>query len=265
MSLFNIFNTDPRSKELYHSDGIIPSDMHPTLAKSWLRSSQYHINPNIIEAPLNLQLNLSELDQLLQNVARPYFEYFGNLGNQSECALAISNRDGVIIHTDIPSKSSRSRQSAERHNFIVGADWKEKSVGTNAIGTVIEERINIFLYGSDHFTFNFNPYSCAGAPIFNLNNGELLGTMVTAGFQLHPHSLGWVTAIARLIERDLNDKMNLKAKIQESINQEKPYQSLPNLSFKHNKLAVEIAGEHPVFRSTLKDAEKIAKTNLNVL
>ena len=55
---------------------------------------------------------------------------------------------------------------------MIGADWTEKAVGTNSIGTAIAERKNIFLVGSDHFSFGWDPYACAASPLFNHINGE---------------------------------------------------------------------------------------------
>lgn len=264
MSSFEIFNTNLQSKDSYHLEGFA-SNIHPTLATSWVRSSHYNINPYIESAPVKSQFTLNELEQLLLDSSLPYLKYFANIPGQSEFLLALSNKDGVLIQVEERPKFSKL---AARHNFVAGAEWTEKTVGTNAVGTAIEERNNIYLSGLDHYSFGFSPYACAASPIFNLNNGEVLGVLDITGIgnELHFHSFGLVVAIARLIEKEINHQMGiLQGNSMLGFNKFQPYRSGNGITIKCQNTTVEITGENSNFRSAFRDAEKAAKTNLSML
>lgn len=267
MKLFEVFNTDPSVKDGFHMNGLIASNLHPILANSWHRSRQFNINSNIDAAPVRTQFCLSELDQLLLEVSLPYFKYFSDFFSKYESIIALSNKDGVIIHTEIPTLYRKLTKLAEKHNFMIGADWAEKSVGTNSIGTAIAERKNIFLIGAEHFSYGWDPYTCAASPFFSHINGDVLGVVDITGLnnKLNPHALGLVAAITSLIEKEINQRMiNLQNTIRQN-SEKKIHSSQPIISLKCNNAVLEIAGENPLFQSALKDVEKTTKTNLSVL
>lgn len=263
MNLFDVFNTDPSIKNIFHTDGLINSNIHPILAKSWCRSKQHNINPCIDAAPLSSQFRLCELDQILIDASLPYFKYFRDILSNCEYSIVLSNKDGVIIHFET-SRSRKLKKLAEKHNFAIGADWTEEAVGTNSIGTAIIERKNILLAGSDHFSFAWDPFTCAASPIFSHINGELLGVVNITGFKgkFNSHSIGLVAAIAALIEKELDQNLQNKNR---KDNQKKNYTTQPIITIKYNDTNLEIAGENSLFCSALKDAEKMAKTNISVL
>lgn len=58
-----------------------------------------------------------------------------------------------------------------------GFSYAEEFVGTNGIGTAIEERRSTRVFGSEHFSERLQVMSCAGTPIRNLLNGRLEGIL----------------------------------------------------------------------------------------
>src|SRR5256712_6461110 len=58
-----------------------------------------------------------------------------------------------------------------------GFSYAEEFVGTNGIGTAIEERRSARVFGSEHFSERLQVMSCAGTPIRNLLNGRLEGVI----------------------------------------------------------------------------------------
>src|SRR6202022_3642333 len=58
-----------------------------------------------------------------------------------------------------------------------GFSYLEQFVGTNGIGTAIEERRTSRVFGSEHFSERLQTMSCAGTPIRNLLNGRLEGVI----------------------------------------------------------------------------------------
>lgn len=259
---FTNFNADRFQRDFFQREGLLPASMHPVLAGSWIRSRESGVNPYIEEAPVVADFQLrGEADHILMEVARPYFEYFGKLLLFSECALALSNSRGVIIHVEGLSQS-KIRKLAERHNFLKGADWNEKVVGTSAIGTAIVERRSILLNGVDHFSYGWHPYSCVAAPVFGAG-GDVVGAVNASTYNglLHIHSMGWVAAMARLIEVDLK-KMAMNMMTAGSAREKSPvfYVSDNPLSGQPDML-----GKSPYFLLARDTARRVAGTDLGVL
>jgi transcriptional regulator of acetoin/glycerol metabolism len=261
--MFKKFKANRAQRDFFQQEGLIPKKIHPTLAGSWLRSREHGVDPFIEVAPPATDFLQSDTEELLLKSARPYFDYFGKLVAISECVLALSNARGAIIHLE-GRMEQKIRKLAERHNFLVGADWNEKAVGTNAIGTAITEKTNMLIHAEEHFSYAWHPYSCAASPVFDRASGEIIGVVDATSFSgsLHLHTIGWVAAVARLIEADYNKIVAIRKDRRESGNpparfyiRENPLQQGP----------VRILGNAPAFLLALNTACRVAKTDLGVL
>ena len=69
----------------------------------------------------------------------------------------------------------RSAGKAEAMNFVPGADWSERSAGTNAPGTALALDRELQIRGSEHFSRIVQPWSCTAAPVHDPDSGALLG------------------------------------------------------------------------------------------
>jgi transcriptional regulator of acetoin/glycerol metabolism len=260
---FTYFNTNRAFRDIFEQEGVLPAEVHPTLAGSWARSRDYGVNPYLNSAPSARAFPRDDWEEILLEVAKPYFKYFGRLLVVSDCALALSNSKGVIIYLE--GQASRTiKRLTEKHNFLVGGDWHEKAVGTNAIGMAIEERTNVFLQGVEHYSYGFHPYSCAASPMFDHFSDEVIGVVDASTFDghMHLHSMGWVAAMARLIEADFNKRIvDMKA-------YQTPTGKASRYYFGANPLEkgqLSVLGSSPEFLFALNTARKVAGTDLNVL
>lgn len=254
MDGFKRFNADIASKDIFLEQGLITANVHPILAGSWRRSSRYNVDPNLDAAPVASEHHKSELDNLLFNVAQPLFRYFAGLLDMDESILILSNGKGVILHMEAGRLVTRAKQLADRHNLLINADWSEEKVGTNAIGTAIAERTNVFISGHEHYSYAWHPYSCAASPIHDLKTGDVIGVVNVSSFceRLHIHSLGWVTALARLIGREVAGYRS------DSCKEEKKWAFV-------NPAGPDMVGTSPSFLATVADSRKAARSHLNVL
>lgn len=254
MDGFTKFITDSASKNLFLERGLISSDVHPILAGSWRRSSQYNIDPHLVAAPVATDNNRTELDNLLLNVAQPLFRNFAALLDMDESILILSNGKGIILHMESGRLATRAKKLADKHNLLVDADWREEKVGTNAIGTAIAAKTNVFISGPEHYSYAWHPYACAASPIHDVKTGEVIGVVNVSSFcdRLHIHSLGWVTALARLISGEVAGYRSSRGKVDKK-------RSL------FNSTGPEIVGKSPAFLATVEDGKKAAKSHLNVL
>src|SRR6478735_4984304 len=101
------------------------------------------------------------------------------------------------------------RNEARKINFVEGACWTEKEVGTNAIGTALQTEEPIMITGTEHYSIASHQWSCSAAPVRN-DEGNLIGIINISCpvNRAHPYTLGMVTSIAYTIERELSIRMH---------------------------------------------------------
>ncbi|MBW8382788.1 MAG: GAF domain-containing protein, partial [Youngiibacter sp.] len=78
----------------------------------------------------------------------------------------------------------------------------ERSIGTNAMGTCIEERTPLQVSGSEHFVSVYHRWTCSASPIWD-PDGNLIGSLDLTGYSdgVHSHTLGMVVAAAHSISK----------------------------------------------------------------
>ena len=119
--------------------------------------------------------------------------------------MVVVDSQGLVLWRDGPKKI---QQHAERLGFQVGANWTERSVGTNAIGTALVVSRPVQIYSAEHFVKTHHAWTCAAAPILDPVNGTLLGVVDVSGAAatVHPATLALVDAAARMAESYLREE-----------------------------------------------------------
>ncbi|MBP1760766.1 MAG: sensor protein, partial [Firmicutes bacterium] len=89
---------------------------------------------------------------------------------------------------------------ARQINFVRGAAWTEQEVGTNAIGTVLQEKIPLQISSYEHYCQLHHIWTCSAAPIFN-EQKQIIGVINMSGpsQEAHQHTLGMVVSAATAI------------------------------------------------------------------
>ncbi len=140
-----------------------------------------------------VQIARAEMDSLYEQIAG------------SGYALLLADPDGVILCAKVDPVLKRMFVQA---GLILGAQWNEKSEGTNGIGTCAAEARPITIHESDHFRSRHVGLSCSAAPIHD-SNGKLIAVLdassVNAGGtrESKMHTVALVNTSARLIEKCL--------------------------------------------------------------
>lgn len=148
------------------------------IAASWSRSINRHgldpadsKNSEIVsENDLNLR---REALGLFLNIASPKLDQLFGLVGSSGCAVFLTDREGVIL--DHRCKGA-DQQSFNSWGLMNGADWSERSEGTNGIGTCIAEDRSIIIHRNQHFRSKNTSMSCIDTPIYG-SNGEIMGAL----------------------------------------------------------------------------------------
>ncbi|GAB2749712.1 GAF domain-containing protein [Salinifilum aidingensis] len=116
--------------------------------------------------------------------------------------MVIADADGRVLWRD---GSSAVRRRADALTFVEGADWSERTVGTNAIGTALATGRPVQVYSAEHYVRTHHPWTCSASPINDPASGAVLGVVDVSGpaATVHASTLALVDAVAKLGEMHL--------------------------------------------------------------
>ncbi len=142
--------------------------------------------------PLPDQLSLMNFIPLLERELRPLLD-------DNVLLLVLSNAEGEIVWREGGRGLSRDADSL---GFQVGDSWTERSVGTNAIGTSLIERMPVQVHAAEHFCQAQQLWSCTGAPVIDVRNGRPLGVidLSTTASKSHPALVSLVASLASEVQ-----------------------------------------------------------------
>jgi hypothetical protein len=92
--------------------------------------------------------------------------------------VAVSAADGTLLWVEGDPAACRK---AEAMNFVPGADWSERSAGTNAPGTALALDSEVQIRGSEHFSRLVQPWSCTAVPVHDPVTGIMIGAIDLTG------------------------------------------------------------------------------------
>ncbi|MFF4899963.1 GAF domain-containing protein [Streptomyces sp. NPDC001068] len=193
-----------RAHETFTTAGTVPRPVRPVVAESWRRSARAGVGPDGT-ARVELtdgDLGAYRMEHPLARVMPLVRELMGTFAADGEHLLAVCDADGRLLWVE---GHPATRRRADRMNFVPGARWSESAVGTNAPGTAVAVDRPVQVFAAEHFIRRVQPWTCAAAPVHDPRTGRVLGAVdITGGDRLaHPHSLGFVQAVARAAESQL--------------------------------------------------------------
>ncbi|MFJ3307626.1 GAF domain-containing protein [Streptomyces sp. NPDC086549] len=193
-----------RAHETFTTAGTVPRPVRSVVADSWRRSARAGVGPDGTASVelMDGELGTYRAEHPLARVMPLFRELLGTFAADGEHLLAVCDAHGRLLWVEgHPS----TRRRADRMNFVPGARWAETAVGTNAPGTAVAVGRPVQVFAAEHFIRRVQPWTCAAAPVHDPHTGRVLGAVdITGGDELaHPHSLGFVQAVARAAEAHL--------------------------------------------------------------
>jgi len=178
------------------------------VARSWQRSLAKGVDPDLGEArPSSVALSPGSLARLREtHPLAPALPVIRRLlvddAVDSGVVVAVTAADGTLLWVE---GDPVVRGRAEKMNFAPGADWSERSAGTNAPGTALALGREVQIEGSEHFTRIVQPWSCTAVPVHDPDSGALLGAIdLTGGVQVaSAQTLALVRATVVAVENHL--------------------------------------------------------------
>ncbi|MCX2931077.1 GAF domain-containing protein [Mycobacterium sp. CVI_P3] len=180
------------------------SSLRPIVAKSWQRSLAKGVDPDGAAQPSPVGEELARLRQA--HPLAPALPVIRRLlvddAAGSGVVVAVTGADGTLLWVEGDRSACRR---AEAMNFIPGADWSERSAGTNAPGTALAVDAELQIHGSEHFSRVVQPWSCTAVPVHDPTTGALLGALdLTGGSRVaSPQALALVRATVVAVESHL--------------------------------------------------------------
>ncbi|RPF44814.1 GAF domain-containing protein [Streptomyces sp. Ag109_G2-6] len=182
-----------------------PAAPRPEIAESWRRMMAGGVHPDrdtrsrmLSAAETEERRQVSPLRELLPVLREGLLPEL----DESLHIMVVADADGRLLWREGHSSILRK---ADRLGFAVGADWDEAVVGTNGVGTSLVTRRPVQVFSAEHFVSSHHDWTCAGAPVHDPRDGQLLGVVDVSGplATMHPATLAWVSSVARLAEREL--------------------------------------------------------------
>jgi hypothetical protein len=173
----------------------VPQGARGVVARSWLRQTP---EGDKVSRPISddALLGRRERSQLLSSVVPLLKERLLPLAHEAGNELVISDDEGYPLWMFGPSPV---RRQSDGLGFVEGARWREGDVGTNALGTAMEERRPVQIFGPEHAREDQHAWVCTSAPILDRRARMPLGVVTLSGAfrTAHPHTLMLVTMAVR--------------------------------------------------------------------
>jgi hypothetical protein len=173
----------------------VPPHVRGVIARSWGRQTPEGAK---VSLPISGQdlLGRRERSRLLASVVPLLKDRLLPLANEAGNELVISDDEGYPLWMFGPSPV---RRRSDGLGFVEGARWRESDVGTNALGTAMEERRPVQIFGPEHAREDQHAWVCTSAPILDRRARMPLGVVTLSGAfrTAHPHTLMLVTMAVR--------------------------------------------------------------------
>jgi hypothetical protein len=161
-------------------DFLASAPVRPVVARSWQRSLATGVDPDRQVQPDPAGLELARLREThplapaLPVIRRLLVDDAAGTG----VVVAVTAADGTLLWVE---GDREARRRAESMNFVPGADWSERGVGTNAPGTALALDAELQIRGDEHFARIVQPWSCTAVPVHDPATGSLIGAIDLTG------------------------------------------------------------------------------------
>ncbi len=188
------------------TQGLIKGSVPPRLVdeqieRSWRRSVGHAVS---LEATPRLGADV-ELESPLSRATEVVLDQWSTSLGTTNMVLLLADASGHILTRRI--LDPQDGRALDRAQAAEGFGFGENELGTNGLGTPLEERRSVYISGAEHYTDGLAALTCAGAPILDPVNGRPVGSLAfaTRASSAHPLMLGMVRQAAAEVMQRLAD------------------------------------------------------------
>lgn len=154
------------------SEEVQPDRVREPIMASWWRSREFQVPADRIDLPY---VRDQDLDTPLIRAAGPVLDQLNEQLDGQPISLILTDPTGVVL-TQRTADPDLHRH-LERVELVPGFSYGEQFVGTNGIGTTLEEGRPTYVFGHEHYAENLENLACAGAPIHHPISGKVVGAV----------------------------------------------------------------------------------------
>jgi len=184
-----------------------PLAPRPVIGESWGRMLRSGVDPEhdfrsgLLTAE---EVRRRREESPLRHVLPVLREGLVSVADAAHHIMVVADADGRVLWRE---GSAAVLRKADALGFLLGADWRETTVGTNGVGTPAVVRRPVQVFAAEHFVRSHATWTCTGAPITDPRDGRLIGVVDVSGplETMHPATLAWVDSVAKLAEARLRE------------------------------------------------------------
>jgi transcriptional regulator of acetoin/glycerol metabolism len=168
------------SRDALRSGSLLTTDLRceevrDPILRSWRRcvsaeTSVTQLRPRRVER--------ANTSNLLSRAAAPVLDRLRDDLSDLGVAVILSNRSGRIISRRVADSRQQDRLD---DNFVCeDFDYSEQAVGTNGLGTALEEKKAVWVHGAEHYNDALAVFACVGVPILSPRGRAVAGSLSLA-------------------------------------------------------------------------------------
>lgn len=149
-----------------------PNGVRAAILASWWRSRQCNVAADRLDLHYVRDPNL---DTPLTRSAEPVLRHLREQLDGQALSIVLTDPAGIVL-TRLTADLGLERE-LDRVHLAPGFDYSEGVVGTNGIGTALEARRPMHVFGHEHYAENLEELACAGVPIRHPVSGKTVGAL----------------------------------------------------------------------------------------
>ncbi|MTD56202.1 sigma-54-dependent Fis family transcriptional regulator [Amycolatopsis pithecellobii] len=154
------------------SEPVGPDQVREAILASWWRSREFHVPADRIDLPYTGEQNL---DTPLIRGAAPVLERLGDQLEGQPISLILTDPTGIVVSQR--TGDTDLHRHLEHVELVPGYSYGERFVGTNGIGTALEDGRPSYVFGHEHYAEHLENLACAGVPIQHPITGKTIGAV----------------------------------------------------------------------------------------
>lgn len=239
-----------------------PISVRGAIATSWKRSRLSGVQPDAFAPPYAIPD--TERQRRLLRAARPVLQRLGEQLSGCSTAVVVADARAQIIGRWV--EDDQLERQLDSIMLATGFSYSEDDVGTNAIGTALQQGDSATVVGGEHFVDVLQGMACAAALIHDPRTGRVLGVIDVTAMQRHFSPLMLVLGLQAVanVEQRLVDEASVDARVllarflQAARRTRRPVVSMNDRILIQNPAAAELldATDHAVLRVEVRRARE---------
>src|SRR5258705_5185642 len=162
-----------RARERFLSGGWQGEDtLRTDVLDSWRRSHALGVHSDRMDLPFVQEPNA---DSPLTTAAAPVLDRIADDLSAQAVSIILTSSDGLVLQR-LASDASMMN-ALDKVRLAPGYSYAEEFVGTNGIGTALENGHPTFIRGDEHYVGTLTRLACAGAPIRDPISRRIVGVL----------------------------------------------------------------------------------------